>query len=195
MADRWKKEAQREGQRFGRLVVVEYMGIQSKRPYYRLWKCRCDCGKEKITTARALVAGHTRSCGCLFKETLRARAGNNRLPKGQAAANSLFYNYQKSAKQRKIEWRLSKKKFLELTSGNCHYCGTPPDKIWWGNSEKNCNGYYAYIGIDRIDNTKGYLLGNVVSCCTHCNVAKACMTQDEFFGWIRSVFFYSVWGK
>lgn len=32
-----------------------------------LWKCRCDCGGEKVVSITQLTTGHTRSCGCLPK--------------------------------------------------------------------------------------------------------------------------------
>lgn len=53
------------GQRFGRLIVIAY--ILGK------WLCQCDCGNQKTLPGRRLVAGITRSCGCLHKELLGAR--------------------------------------------------------------------------------------------------------------------------
>ena len=41
--------------------------------------------------------------------------------------------------------------------------------------------------IDRIDNTKGYIPGNVRSCCKHCNLAKHTMSEEEFNSWISSL--------
>lgn len=52
------------GQRFGRLLVLEDSG--RRRPGGGvLWRCRCDCGQEKLVRQDALVAGRTHSCGCL----------------------------------------------------------------------------------------------------------------------------------
>lgn len=45
------------GQRFGRLVAVEYVG-ESR------WRCRCDCGRETVALSSNLTRGHTTSCGC-----------------------------------------------------------------------------------------------------------------------------------
>lgn len=56
------------GDRFGRLTVVEYCGIErifSKRQ--RMWKCKCDCGKTIYTTTGRLNYG-LKSCGCLSVE-------------------------------------------------------------------------------------------------------------------------------
>lgn len=47
---------------------------------------------------------------------------------------------------------------------NCYYCG---DK-------------YDGIGIDRIDNEKGYIEGNCVPCCGKCNKMKQQMTFNSF---------------
>lgn len=54
------------GRRFGRLVVIEYVGLDSR--HQALWSCKCDCGN--VITARGynLRRGITQSCGCLQKE-------------------------------------------------------------------------------------------------------------------------------
>lgn len=54
------------GKRFGRLVVLDYLGVKKRRTN---WLCRCDCGTEKEFNAGALSQG-TSSCGCLFRERL-----------------------------------------------------------------------------------------------------------------------------
>ncbi len=52
------------GQRFGRLIVVEYAGIGKFRR--AKWLCQCDCGNTHITT---IQKERTRSCGCLLCES------------------------------------------------------------------------------------------------------------------------------
>lgn len=50
------------GQRFGKLVVVEYAGRNERRE--SLWRCDCDCGNESIVRGDVLRRGTTESCGC-----------------------------------------------------------------------------------------------------------------------------------
>lgn len=50
------------GQRFGRLVVVQFSHVKSKQTY---WLCKCDCGNTKVCRAGHLRYGATKSCGCL----------------------------------------------------------------------------------------------------------------------------------
>ena len=50
------------------------------------------------------------------------------------------------------------------------------------------NQEYFYNGIDRVDNSKGYTMDNVVSCCRICNVAKQKMTLQEYKDWVEKVY-------
>lgn len=58
------------GQRFGRLTVLKFVGLQKR---YAWWKCKCDCG-ETVDSVRGsrLISGSTRSCGCLQIELASA---------------------------------------------------------------------------------------------------------------------------
>lgn len=48
------------GTRFNKLVVIEDMGIIDGR---RRYKCKCDCGTEKIINGNLLKQGQVNSCG------------------------------------------------------------------------------------------------------------------------------------
>lgn len=56
-----------EGQRFGKLVVL-YRDF-SKKPRAH-WVCECDCGNITTVKSYALTSGHTKSCGCYFKDVV-----------------------------------------------------------------------------------------------------------------------------
>ena len=51
--------------RFGRLVVIDLAGTKKGQT---MWRCVCDCGREKVVTAGHLKSGHTTSCGCYNRE-------------------------------------------------------------------------------------------------------------------------------
>ena len=64
------------GQRFGRLTVLRlceepYISPSGKKT--RRWICRCDCGREIVTTRKALLTGKKLSCGCLLSEAAAKR--------------------------------------------------------------------------------------------------------------------------
>jgi hypothetical protein len=60
------------GQTFGRLTVLERRGSTPGRA--ALWLARCICGSEVVVVGRHMRTGNTQSCGCLFRETVGARA-------------------------------------------------------------------------------------------------------------------------
>ena len=51
------------GQRFGRLLAVEATDRRTESGDV-IWRCRCDCGREREFSAHVLRSGNTRSCGC-----------------------------------------------------------------------------------------------------------------------------------
>jgi hypothetical protein len=55
------------GERFGKLIVLEYMGSRNHRAQ---WKCKCDCGNIKNISGKELRSGHSQSCGCSRIEDL-----------------------------------------------------------------------------------------------------------------------------
>ena len=54
------------GQTFGRLIALNRVPVKGDSK----WVCRCSCGTIKTISGADLVSGHTKSCGCYFKEIL-----------------------------------------------------------------------------------------------------------------------------
>ena len=162
------------GKRFGKVVVIK----RDKTREGVYWICKCDCGNEKSIPAVTLKTGKCISCGCYRFEA-------NALPKYEAAKNRLIEEYINKSKEKNIVFELTREEFFKLTEQDCFYCGVEPYKI------KRCHsthGDYIYNGIDRIDSSKGYVLGNVVPCCHTCNFAKRTMEIDEFMNWVEKVY-------
>lgn len=59
---------------FARLTTIQYAPSKNG---HKMVKCVCECGKEVITRASALVSGNTKSCGCLNDEMCKAMAKSN----------------------------------------------------------------------------------------------------------------------
>lgn len=64
------------GMRFGRLTVIER--AQSDSPH-AVWRCKCDCGQERIVIGQNLRRQYQKSCGCLDLErkTIHGAARRN----------------------------------------------------------------------------------------------------------------------
>ena len=59
------------GDRFHRLVVIKEV---EPTPYgNRMVLCVCDCGTERVVPLGNLKSNHTRSCGCLARESVRVQ--------------------------------------------------------------------------------------------------------------------------
>lgn len=100
------------------------------------------------------------------KEEIRARLNIYRMTLvGQ------YHEYLKSARKRNYEFSLTKEDCEKFYNTQCYYCNN------------QING----LGIDRIDNDKGYILNNVVPCCYRCNIMKNNYTKDSFIDHMKQI--------
>ena len=63
------------GKIFGRLTVFELLPERNKHRR-RMWKCVCECGNTVAVATNCLTQDHTKSCGCLYKESLAKLTSN-----------------------------------------------------------------------------------------------------------------------
>lgn len=172
------------GQRFGRLVVIERCGRDYRG--FIFWRCRCDCGGEKLVITSYLRYGQTRSCGCLRREQLVARNYRH----GHAKRGQISRVY--------YIWQQIILRCTELTHKNYHQYG--------GRGIKVCKRWRAFkkflkdmgepppgAQIDRIDNDGDYEPGN----CRWTTSSENCRNKRNnhlltFNGKIQCV---EAWGK
>lgn len=89
---------------------------------------------------------------------------HNCLTKQSYTIGRRFSWYKTSAKRRNVEFNLTKEQFSSFKNVPCHYCGTITN----------------VIGLDRMNNNKGYEISNIVSCCKICNSGKQTMPYNEW---------------
>lgn len=103
------------GTKFNRLTIIELDHVKHDRTF---WKCVCSCGKTHVVSADKLISGHTKSCGCLRRETTRNRligANNHMWKGGTKSKNNAIRDlsiYQ--------EWR---NKVFKRDNYTCRMCG------------------------------------------------------------------------
>jgi len=165
------------GKKFERLTCIKF--DHQGNGELAFFEFLCDCGNKRVLCGTEVSHGRVKSCGCYRK----GHCGSPKAP-GEAAFNSLYKSYITCcAKNRGLNFTLSKEEFATLTKGNCEYCGIEPLQVFTGTSKKSTP--YLYNGVDRLDNKLGYTKENCVSCCKICNIAKHALTLEEFMSWIR----------
>ena len=72
--------------------------------------------------------------------------------------------YKRGARKRNLEFELTLEYFKENWNKKCKYCGS------------DIKG----VGFDRVDNSKGYTIENIVNCCEMCNRMKLNYSEEDF---------------
>lgn len=180
------------GQQFGLLTVLEY---ECRKKTFRTGLtryipelfCNCACGKSKWFNQDHVTSGRSKSCGCWnYKKNCK--------PAQDKTITYVFNYIRKSAQNRRLEFSLSKEQIAELVFQNCHYCG---EEAKSRSSKILAKAHYAQDrkpshGLDRIDSDRGYVVGNVVPCCSKCNTAKWDMTGQQFLTHIAKIYNYQL---
>jgi hypothetical protein len=144
------------------------------------WLCICDCGNYEVVRASYLKKGKHISCGCYKKETkLQERARSVHL---ETLYNRLFKDYRNQAKKRGLSFSIDNFQFRHIISQDCYYCGKPPSNI-----KRGVFGELIYNGIDRVNNSVGYDVDNVVPCCAVCNRMKMDANIGTFIEKVRKI--------
>ncbi len=143
MSKSFKKDL--TGQRFGRLVVLEFVPTEDK---YSYWKCRCDCGNIITVRNSHILSGHTNSCGCLQKQKLRERLTTHNL------TDTRLYRIWHNMKQRCYNYNHNS--YNSYGGRGIKICDTWIDDFQAFYEWAMSNGYKDNLSIDRIDNNGDY---------------------------------------
>lgn len=167
------------GRRFGRLVVVEEQPSINRRTY---WKCKCDCGNYHVAQKSNLFYGHVKSCGCKKIEN----DTKNKKPNNYSQFRQLWIIYRMNARKRNLDFLITTEELSAIVVQKCFYCGSEPKNIFRATIEK-AKEKLIYNGIDRYENSIGYVKSNLVPCCEICNRMKLTLSAKEFFEHIEKI--------
>lgn len=134
--------------------------------YSRLQR-RPDSPKTYLGERRAFSLRTELSALDSTRDTRKGRTGH--------LAVNITNDIRAKARGRKLEWSLDLLDAYKLIVAPCHYCGAEAN---WPKSRN---------GIDRVDNSIGYVQDNCVTACFTCNSAKGTKSQSEFYEWVDRI--------
>lgn len=190
-----QKEPINVGQKYGRLTVLEFV-IEKNEKNIKFWSVKCICGTIKKVAAGNLRA-NTRSCGCLGRELHQNRT--RKAPK-EASFLHLESVCKYGAVGRHLEYSLTLEEFKTIILKNCYYCDSLPRlyNVYLNSKGKKYNNditqewanqQTVYVnGIDRLDNSIGYITDNCVPCCSTCNDMKETSSESSFLTHIEKIY-------
>lgn len=159
-------------QRFGRLTVIECLGINKW--HQNVWRCQCDCGKETTALISPLKSGNKRSCGCL--EVAKGKE-NTRWRGYEDLSLTRFTSIRLGAKKRGLEFTITIKDAWDLFLQQNKKCALSGINLAFGLGKWDST---ANASLDRIDSSKGYTKDNIQWVDKRVNFMKQEFSLDEF---------------
>lgn len=130
------------GQKFGKLSVLRR---QHSKNGHVAWLCLCDCGNYTTVRGDKLVTEHTKSCGCLNKETTHETHGKSK---------TRLYKIWQGMKKRCYNENC--KCYEDYGGRGIKVCDEWKNNFQVFYDWSMSSGYSVNLEIDRIDNDKDY---------------------------------------
>lgn len=178
-----------QGKRFHRLVAQRQMPTKG---HLTQWECLCDCGAMTIVSAKHLLNGHTKSCGCFQRDQAGMAAILSKA--GIRASNwkgvddmsgSLWGAICKGAEIRGLTITVTHQECADLFREQGGKCALTGCAIWF--PPIGGEGREGTASLDRIDSTKGYVQGNLQWIHKDLQKMKWDLDQMKFIEWCRAV--------
>jgi 5-methylcytosine-specific restriction endonuclease McrA len=171
----------------------------TKYEFSRLWQLSCSyCGSEintigldRVDNEKGYDLSNVVPCCSIcnymkrsdeiddFKNHVVQIVKHSNFPKTtiHTRKSKLKYSaYKSDAKRRNLIFDIDKDMFMYIISKNCYYCGT-----------------IESMGIDRLNNSQGYIVENVVASCTTCNMMKRVLSPQEFYDHVLKIYNHMDW--
>lgn len=166
------------GMIFGYITAIK---PTDKRAHRRVvWECLCNCNsptclKRIYCSSDVLCSGASKSC--------RMQQCNKTI---HPAIRRHFSSIVGGAYGREHKFELTILEFINIVKQPCFYCGNTNDIKRSGKYGLRANG------VDRVDNTIGYIISNCVPCCKLCNFMKRDLTASQFIQHARKIVDFNV---
>lgn len=155
--------------RFERLIVTNQTSKRYKG--YVVWECLCDCGNIVFYDCSRLILGRIKSCGCL-KTDENVKHFNY---KGYKDISKTYITTIKHrANRRNLGFDITIEYISDLLEKQNHKCALSGLPIYLKNKKDKT------ASLDRIDNSKGYIKGNVQWLHKDINDLKSNYSDEEF---------------
>ncbi len=129
------------GEKFGRLEAIE---VAYRTAYGKImWRCKCECGNEKIVQGGHLRSGSIKSCGCLLRETSKS----NNLIHGESKTK--LYRRWKGMRERCRD--INHKSYKDYGGRGITVCDEWNDEFIAFKNWAIENGFREDLELDRID--------------------------------------------
>ncbi len=182
------KAGMQTGKRFGKWTVVDvndftYLYRKDGKVLERQYRCVCDCGTVKYIRTSHITRGLSKQCDkCRLQSYYTNKVG--------CIPMMDIQRYKAGAQKRKKEWAVEPQYLYELYEQQSRSCAVSGVLIEF--SEKGVGTIGAKdistASLDRIDSSKGYVVGNVQWVHKDVNKMKMDLPEEKFLSIVKQIY-------
>lgn len=165
------------GEKFGRWTVIQ--PPEGGRRVRAI--CQCECGTVRKHRVDSLRSGQTKGCRECYYKVLRAKTTKTH-PKWkgyEGITGTHWASIMHDAQRRKLPFEITIEYAWELVKAQKFSCPFTKTGLLFGINRT--------ASLDRIDSSKGYVVGNVQWVHVTINFMKGSLSDVEFIDWCHAV--------
>lgn len=176
------------GKRFGKWIVADvddytYLYRKDGKVLERQYKCICDCGTIKYVRTSHITRGLSKQCDkCRLQSYYTNKIG--------CIPMMDIQRYKAGALKRRKQWSVDPQYLYDLYEEQGRLCAISGTPI--GFSEKGVGTVGAKdistASLDRIDSSKGYIVGNLQWVHKDINKMKMDLQEEDFFRIVKQIY-------
>jgi hypothetical protein len=170
------------GHQIGKLRVIKHSHTEKNIVY---WECICECGNTTTVASQRLRENITRSCGCLWQESMTKALYKG----GQYITGTQFNRIRQNAKTKNIDFDITLEDIELLFDKQNKKCALSGRDLIFESTIQQGGGNIirGNASVDRIDSSLGYVLDNIQILDKDVNYAKRILSQEDFIRLCKEV--------
>jgi hypothetical protein len=170
------------GKKVNRLTIKEVFKKE------RRWFCRCECECGSPSVEKRLdgvLSGHVPSCGCAYRSRPMMNGARNPAFSGCGEIlGSRMYWIRRGAERRGLTFEITKEFIWKLFEEQNRRCALSGVELYFG---RMYHSHETTASLDRKDNSKGYVVGNVQWVHKDVNRLKRDLNEEYFLAWCHRI--------
>jgi hypothetical protein len=176
------------GKTFNNIEVLSLSHVEKSRRFYNIKCLRCNTSSY-MRSDRFTGVQKLNTCKNCRQENAILISKKRATP--ESVYSSLYAHYKKAATNRSITFLISLEEFKNIIAKNCYYCGSEPNLSGTSKRYNKTDIQVKHNGVDRVDNSIGYIPDNCVPCCKFCNHMKRDYSKVDFLSHIKKIYVYN----
>lgn len=183
-----KKAEDYIGETINKLTILEVVEKRGKNKL-KIFLCRCKCGNIVECIATKVITEAKKNCGCYWS-SIKVKFVTKDITLG-FWTKLKNVSRERNNKGRQLDFNITPEYLQEIWDNQKGLCYFSNRQLYISKSTEEYKNGMTTASVDRIDNSKGYVIGNIRFVHKIVNLSKRILSDEIYLSICRKVSYYA----